>query len=776
MTYQLVSGYTQFELPLYFQMLFGEHGPYYYLTAVLALFTQVITGHRYAGMGLTVLISLIHIPLNALGLYHNLYRWAATNDIEYSLMNGYGHLFTGHLWYSLYWGIVGGILMLIAYILWPRGRRQRWKPAWSLASGHIKKILAALVITWAAVGSWIIYNTAIVNAYQPPGKEQTAAEIERRFKQYESLPMPVVTHTQLAIELYPDQRYFQAEGEYQLENRTDQPINEIHLLTFINLTLGEVTYPGATLREAHPEWGYYIYDLATPLLPGEQQTLKFITKTNPPRGFQNHVDSDDVYMIYPNDVVGNGTNLYSPFILPFIGYTKMVEHKKAWLRARLDLPPLEDRMRPHDDPTGLAQAMMLTHLGWGTTDITIGTAAEQIPVSTGQLVDRWTDNGRNYARYRSQPSRGKFTIYSGDYAVHRDNSYRVPIEIYYHPQHSDNIELITQHVGQALTFYEDTFGPYPFDQVRVVEFVYYDGMVFSEGGTLGIPEVLVWKSQARGLGEDHIIDWVTYLLAQAWWEDQLIAADVAGSMTLREALSAYASNLYLRSQRTPMQQEQAQKQRMRDFFRSLGKIDFKEPPLTDIYNELPIARHKGGMVLELIEDQIGQDALLKGIRAFLQKYRYQSAPYATVLDLQDAILAQASDVNQQTTIRELFSQVVTYQVGLADALYTPRSDGKFDIRLTLEAQKFKASGLGQQQPMPLNLPVTIRLVDQKNNPIYVFKPRLTQAQTILTFITEQPPAYAEIDPAYRLPSGYLQDNTKHFRLNRTQTPTVESKF
>ncbi|MEM8612417.1 MAG: ABC transporter permease [Cyanobacteria bacterium P01_H01_bin.105] len=769
--YQIVSGYTQFEFPLYLQMLFGEHGPYYYLTAVLALFTQVVTRHKYAGMALTVLFSLIHIPLNSLGLYHNLYRWAATNDIEYSLMNGYGHLFTGHLWYSLYWGIVGGILMLVAYILWPRGERRR--RAWALASGRIKQLLAVLVIAWAAVGGWIIYNTTMVNAYQPPGKEQTAAEVERRFKQYETLPMPVVTHTDLNIELYPDQRYFQAQGKYQLENRTDQPINEIHLLTFINLELGEVTYPGATLREAHPDWGYYIYDLATPLLPGEQQTLSFVTQTERPRGFQNHVDSDDVYMIYPNDVVGNGTNLYSPFILPFVGYTKMVEHKKAWLRAKLDLPTLDKRMRSHDDPTGLAQGLMLTHLAWGTTDVTIGTDGDQIPVSTGQLVEQWTENDRNYARYRSsQPSRGKFTIYSGDYGIYRDNSYRIPIEIYYHPQHDDNIKLIAQQVGQALTFYEDKFGPYPFEQVRVVEFVYYDGMVFSEGGTLGIPEVLVWKSQARGLGKEHITDWVTYLLAQAWWEDQLIAADVAGGMTLRESLSAYASNLYLRSQRTPVQQERAQKQRMRDFFRSLGKIDFQEPPLIDIYNELPIARHKGGMVLELIEYQIGQDALLTGIRTFLEQYRYQSAPYATVLDLQDIILAQTNKPSEQATIRELFSQVVTYQVRLTDAVYAPRPDGKFDIHLTLEAQKLESSELGQQQVMPLNMPVTIQLTDENNNPVYVAKPLLTKLQTTLTLVTDQQPAYAAIDPNYKLPSAYFQDNIKPFRLSQEQAITV----
>ena len=764
--YQILSGYTYFNFPLYFQMLFVEHGPYFYLTAMLALFTQVITRHKYAGMGLVVLISLSHIPLDALGLYHNLYRWAATNDIEYSPMNGYGHLFTGHLWYSLYWGIVGAILMLIAYLLWPRGvqGRRRWLKAWRMASKGVKRTLAALVVGWVAVGSWIVYNTTMVNAYQPPGKEQTAAEIERRFKQYENLPMPVVTDTKVNIELYPDRRYFQAQGEYLLENRTNQPIEEIHLLTFINLELADVVYPGATLREAHPDWGYYIYDLAEPLPPGAEQTMTFTTQTAPIKGFQNQVDSDDVYMIYPNDVVDNGTNLYSPFILPFVGYTKMVEHKKAWQRAKLDLPPLEQRMRSHDDPTGLAQTMMLTHLVWGTTDVTIGTASDQTAVSTGQLVDQWEENGRNYVRYQSGPqSRGKFTVYSGEYNIHTDDSYRVPIEVYYHPQHTDNIDLIVQHIGQALTFYEETFGPYPFEQVRVVEFVYYDGMIFSEGGTLGIPEVLVWKSQAEGLGKENIVDWLTYLLAQSWWEDQLIAADVAGGMTIREALSGYASNLYMRSQRTPIQQELAQKQRLRDFFRGLGKLDFQEPPLTDIYNELPIARHKGSLILELIEDQIGKDATLKGINQFLADHRYQGPPYATVLDLRDSLAAQASTVDQQSTVRDLFAQVLTYQVGIADATYAPIADGKYEIALNIEAQKLKTTGLGEQQILPLNLPVTIELNNAEGNLIRVIRPSLTDTQTTISLITDELPESVTVDPNYRLPSAYLQDNEKQIR-------------
>ncbi|NJM58413.1 MAG: M1 family metallopeptidase [Synechococcales cyanobacterium RU_4_20] len=616
---------------------------------------------------------------------------------------------------------------------------------------------------FAGVGSWIFYNTTQLNAYQPPGKELTAAEVERRFKQHEALPMPVVTATKLKVELYPQKRYFVAEGEYQLKNNTKIPIRELHLLTFINLELANVTYLGATLREAQPEWGYYMYDLDKPLLPGETQTLRFTTSTKQPQGFKNQVDTDDVYMIHPNDVVSNGTNLYSPFILPFVGYTKMVEHKKAWQRHKLDLPPLDERMLPHDDPRGLSQPMMLTHLDWGTVDLTVGTSGEQTAIAPGNLIGQWQAHGRNYFRYQSQPKdRAKFTIYSAKYATYRNDNHRVPIEIYYHPEHDYNVALIAENLGEALTFYENNFGPYPFEQIRAVEHVYYDGMAFSEGGTVGIPEVLSWKSEAKGAGRDSVIGWPTYLLAHAWSEDQMIAADVEGGMTLRESISAYMSALYNRSRRSEAEQARYKRQFMRDFFRQLGKIDFQEPALDEVYNELPIAKHKGGMILELIESLIGQEAMISAIRGFLAEHRYQGPPYATVLDLRDAILAQA-DVEKQPFIRELFSEVLTFQVGLADARVESLGTDRYRVRLTVEAQKLYRPTLDEQRSAPLDAPVEVVLYDEAQQLIYRKKHRFTEKESVLTLEVDRRPVAAEVDPKLVFPSAFLQDNRKRLR-------------
>lgn len=754
--YQALHGYDRFEFGLSATLLFAVHGPYFFFLAVLGLFMQALTRHRYGGMAATIAVALSIIPLDAFGFFHNLYRFGATNDIGYSPMNGFGGLFEGHMWYVAYWSAVSALLLALTCVFWPRGSGElHGRRAWRLATPGLRR--GAWVAAGAAgvLATWIVYNTVLLNPYQPPGKELLAVNHERRFKQYENLPMPVVIATRVAVDLYPSQRHFLAHGRYTLENRSGEPIREIHLSTFINLRLVDARMPGARLREAHPEWGYYIYALDVPLQPGARAELDFVTRTDAPKGFLNQVDSDDVYMIAPNDVVHNGSVLYSPFILPFVGYTKMVEHKEAWLRAKHDLPTLDQRMRAHDDPVGLARALSVSHLAWGDTDVKVSTDGDQMAVSSGRELRRWSEDGRNYAHFAGeQPDRGKFTLYSARYARYRNDDARVPIDVFHHPAHADNVPTMAKHLAQSFALYEDLFGHYPYGQVRLAEFVYYPGSVYSEGGTIGLPEVLAWKSERSREGEDAMVGWLAYLLAHAWWEDQMIAADVAGGMVIREALSGYATNLYRRSQYPAEDFRRVKQKQMRDYFRALGKVDFEEPPLNDVFNEVLVARFKGTMVLELIESHIGRPALLAALRDFVDRYRGAPPPYATVLDLRDAIAARAPP-ELRGWIADQFASVVTYQFGLIDARSGPVHGDRQTVTLTLEARKLVTHGLGDQRAAPLDLPLTVDFLDQAGQPVHraVLAPAAQQAT--LELVVPRTAVSVKLDPELWLPSASM---------------------
>ncbi len=765
--YQALHGYYRFELGLSAQMLFGVQGPYYVFVAVLALFCQAVLRHRYAGIAVTVLVAGSVTVLDALGKYHNLYRFGATNDIAWSPMNGWAGLFEGHLWFTAYWAAVCVLLLAATCAFWPRGEGpalRRPRRAWRDAGGGVRWSAGLGAAGAAVLGGWIVYNTTVLNSFQPPGKELLAVEHERRFKQFEQLPMPVVVGTQLKVDLYPRQRWFVAQGQYTLENRSGQPIQELHLSTFLGLKLVDVKAAGARLAEAHPEWGYYIYRLATPLPPGAQTTLSFVTRTDAPKGFQNHVDSDDVYMVAPNEVLANGSSLYAPFILPFIGYTKMVEHKEAWLRHKYGLPPLDQRMRPHDDATGLARALTTSHVAWGPTDMVVGTDDDQTAVGSGNELRRWHEGDRNYVHYRSQPpERGKFTLYSAHYQRSDAAGARVPVEVYHHPPHADNAAVMGRHLAQALTLYEKLFGPYPFRQLRLAEFAYYPGMVFSEAGTIGLPEVIAWKSDLRpgSDGEDAMVGWLGYLLGHSWWDDALITADVAGSMSVREALSGYASNLYRRSIYPPERWQRVKQQQMREFFRAIGRVDFEQPPLTEVYNEVLVARYKGQMVLEQIESLIGQPALLTAIHRFGDRFAGQPPPYATVLDLRDAILAE-TPAEWRDRVRELFHHIVSYRFGVQSAERQVLPSGAWQARITVQADKLLDSGLGRQQEAAFDMPLQLRVLDAKGQTLLSRRLQLSAPRQRFDFELPARPARVQLDPAYDLPSAVLPQRNRGF--------------
>ncbi len=769
--FQIVHGYHRLELALSAQTLFLVHGPYFYFMAVLALFLQALTRQRYLGLALGVVVAVSPVPLDAFGLYHNLYRFGATNDLGYSPMNGWGGLLEGHLWYVAYWSAFCAALAIVTCVIWPRGAldpgrrgsRRPWRRNWRAAPISLHRSLGLASALTATLAAWIVYNTVVLNPFQPPGKELLAVNHERLFKRYENLPMPVVVGTRLKVDMYPDERRFVAIGAYRLENRSGRPIAEIHLSTFLNLELVRVKVPGARLSEAHPQWGYFIYRLDAPMLPGAQLEMEFVTRSETIRGFRNQVDSDDVYMVAPNEALHNGTSLYSPFILPFIGYTKMVEHKEAWLRDKHGLPPLDSRMRAHDDPVGLAQALTVSHLAWGDSEVVIGTAGAQTPVSSGREVRRWQEDGRQYVHYRSEaPHRGKFTLYSARYDTLAEHGARVPVTLYYHPPHAENARPMAHHMAGALDFYERAFGPYPYGQVRLVEFAYYPGMVFSEGGTIGLPEVLGWKADLAGDGEDAMIGWISYLLAHAWWEDQLIAADVVGSMTVREALSGYAANLYRRAIYPAERVSQLKRRQMQDYFRALGKVDFEEPSLDDVYNEVLVARYKGQMVLELIESRIGQPALLSAIREFLQIYRHRESPYATVLDLRDTILRHAPP-GMHKWIGEQFSEVITYRYGLSEATYTQAPGGGYRVSLRVEASKRTTCGLGEYRDASLDVPLALALLDDRSQVLRRVEIDLQNFDSEVVIDIPVRPSRVILDPELTLPTATFAGREERLR-------------
>ncbi len=91
-------------------------------------------------------------------------------------------------------------------------------------------------------GAWYYYNGHVLNEYLTAAdRRHRLADYERQFKKYENLVQPKITAVDTVVDIFPERRSFAGTGRYTLQNKSDQPIAEIHL-TDENETVSKVQF------------------------------------------------------------------------------------------------------------------------------------------------------------------------------------------------------------------------------------------------------------------------------------------------------------------------------------------------------------------------------------------------------------------------------------------------------------------------------------------------------------------------------------------------------
>jgi ABC-2 type transport system permease protein len=119
----------------------------------------------------------------------------------------------------------------------------------------------------------------------------------------------------------------------------------------------------------------------------------------------------------------------------------------------------------------------------------------------------------------------------------------------------------------------------------------------------------------------------------------------------------------------------------------------------------------------------------------------------------------------------MFEIITLFENQLDEATYTLRPDGKYNVRLTLRAAKLRADSLGNETPIKLADYVDIGIFgpdqakktedyDASGKALFFKKVKLTQPQTVLTFVVASKPAKAGIDPYHKLINRHYMDNVK----------------
>ena len=734
------------------------------LIAALAVFLQVLAPHKFIGWGLMVLYIIATLVLPGMGLEHHLYVYASGPTVPLSDMNGQGRFWIGAAWFRLYWTACAVILLVLSHALWRRGVETRLRPRLKRLPHRLRSpagllALAALVV-FVGSGVFIFVNTNVWNPYRSQDDEDRwLADYEKTLLRFESVPQPKIVSVRLDVDIHPTTPLADTRGSYVIQNRTAQPLREIHVRFPRDLVLRSLSIEGARPKITYDRFNYRIFTFDTPMAPGEQRRMAFETVLTQ-KGFKNDRDL--------TDVVRNGTFLNDAAIAPTIGMGREQLLQDRRKRAKYGLPR-ELRM-PQLGTAGADQFSYLGHdADWVTSDIRVSTDADQTPIAPGVRISDRTVGGRRIAEFRTDaPIMKFFSIQSARYAERHVPYKGVDLVVFYDPAHAWNVERMIGAAKAAFDYYQANYSPYQFHQLRFLEFPAFDGaFAQSFAGTVPWSEDLGFIADLPK-GSDKI-DYVTYVgaheIAHQWWAHQVIGADEQGSTLLSETLAQYSALMVMKHMYGPDMIRRFLKYELDRYLASRGADVLPEQPLEKVENQAYVHYRKGSLVMYRLQDQIGEDKVDAALRMLLAKYAFKGPPYPTSLDLIADFRAVAPPDKQQL-ITDLFEKITLYDLKAVRAAARKRPDGRWDVDLTVSAAKSYADGHGKQTPAPMNETVDIGLFTADpgkagfapSKVVQLTPMQMTTGTRVIHLIAARRPSFAGIDPYNKLIDRNGDDN------------------
>jgi hypothetical protein len=775
---QLAKGYTTLEL--------GHYAVWYvlpwivnmFLFAVLTVFIQTLVPHKFIGLLVVVLFLAGQLTLTKFGFEHNLYQFAGTSAVPLSDMNGQGEFARHAAWFRAYWTAFAAILTVLTYALWRRGASSplkiRLKRLPSRLRGAPGWAVAVFALLMAGLGGFIYYNTNVLNQYRAlQDSQRWQADYEKALLPLEKVPQPKVTDVTLNVDLYPDEPRVVTKGTYVVENKTDAPMSEIHVswargheqrsflgtLLMGDLVMQALEIDGARLTKEYEDLHYRIYTFDRPLEPGQKTEVRFQTLRQQ-RGFRN--SNNEVR------VVENGTFLDNFQITPFIGMSRFMILQDRTVRRKYGLVP-ELRPPKLEDSSARAFNYFRHDADWVNAEVTVSSKADQTIVAPGHLEESKVVDGRRISHFKTEaPINFFFSIQSARYAVKEDKWRDVDLAVYYHPPHVISVDRMLKAMKASLDYYSTNFSPFQFRQMRIVEFPDYMNFAQAFPGTVPYSEAAGFIIDAR---DSSRVDGITYVTAHEtghqWWAHQVIGADMQGQTVLSETLAQYSALMVMERMYGIAEIRRFLKGSLDGYLRGRATDRIGEVPLARVEEQAHIRYQKGGMVMYLLRDVMGEEAVNRALRSLLEAYRLKGPPFASSRDLIDRLRVEAGPEHQQL-ITDLFEKITLYDLKVTGSRAIKRPDGRWDLEMDIEARKLYADERGVETESPLDETFDIGVFTSEPGKrgftaegiLSLERQRVTSGKHTLTCVVDKEPKFVGIDPYNKYVDRNSDDNVK----------------
>ena len=759
--FQLAKGFTRIDLATYIVTLFVLAGSPALMIGVFALLIPTIANNKYVGILLTVALLVAGragaIVTDKLAFL----AFAALPEVPLSDMNGFGHFLGGALWFIAYWGCVTVLLGLAAYLLWVRGLAAplavRLRGLRHSIPPAIATLAVLVMLGVGAAGGYVYWAIRTIDSDRSK-LEQWRVAYEKKYRHHESVPQPRITDVEVAVDLSPESQGYSSRGRYILMNRSNMPIDVVHVQFDFQVSVDKVDLTDATLVDKQTDINHFVFRPSAPFGPGETRELTFAMSVE---------DAPFEGGDQASFVVHNGTFLRSADLAPLIGVVRSVFLQDESLRRSYGLEPLDSAPARGDTPQYYRNEIR-SDSDFVRFAITVSTSPDQTAVAPGYLQREWIENGRRYFRYEmDKPILNFWSVSSGRYAIARDRWNDVDLAVYYHPPHDTNVPRMIEALKESLAYYSENFGPYQHRQMRIVEFPGYADRAQSFPNTIPYSETFGFLSDNRNPANiDYVWQVTAHEVAHQWWVHQVVGANVVGTKFLSETLAEYSSLMVMERRYGPDMVRRFLDYNRLQYLIGRGADPEGERPLAKVQHyQQYVAYRKGAVAMYALKDAIGEAAVNRALARFVRDYAYKSTPYPIAADLIRLLRAEAGPTDQQL-ITDLLEKIVLWDLAVTGSSATETPDGKWRVHVDVRAKKLESDSEGKEKGVPLDQPIDVGLfaADPSGSSftakdvIVLEKRRVkTGAQTV-EFVVDRKPAYVGINPYLKLIERETSDN------------------
>lgn len=736
--FQLSQQHFDIQPTLYLSLYYYAGMPITMVT-LLTLFLQRFASTKSLGLLLGFGIFVVNIVIK-IGLFkHPLVSFAYKPQFIFSDMTQSLYHLEALNWYNAYWMSFAVLLSVFTIKMWKRGTS-------TVSQKFSRASIATLVLaasSMAVSGSYIFYQTNMAHEFL--SKEEMfdrQEQYEQKFADFKDANIPTVTDIDVAVDIFPNEQRFVANGSYSFENQSASNIDKL-LISFVSS--GKLTQhlelAEATLIEYDDVFKQYIYQLNKPMLPGETRSLIFdIAITH-----SAFVELDGEHY-----VTENGSYIELEDVIPQFGFDQRLvmsneeEREKRGLPLELFQTPTQADQKVSDD--------------WINFETVVSTNDNQHIVAVGHLEKTWTENGRNYFHYKSKHRvKQQLAYVSAEFdevVKHHDG---VDIKIYHSPEHNKDNELIYHALTNTMDYFKQHYIPYKGDEFTVAELPYFSSNQSFGSAQPGIylgVENRFFNLNNEGAQHNPLLRGVSHEFAHQYWGGYLEPNYIGGYAMLTETLCKYTELVMTRKLYGQYAANVEVHLSIDRYLQMRSYSSNVENPLYSVGFEPYIYYSKGKQVMHAMLGLLGEAKLNRALKSLLQTHGYPNKP--TSLDLLNAFYDVATP-EQKIIVDDLFQRVVFHEFEIYDAHVAKNEDGLYvtevDVgtrKLVLNRETNKEEYELIDEEIELGLYNGYPAVDN-SNVLTLTKVHFNRDRSTISLYSKEKPNYVQVDPnRYRI--------------------------